>query len=480
MTAKPPGALVGTRWPPTPKEPENVKEYDVIVLGGGTAGSAAASAAHAAGARTAMFNDGELGGLCILRGCMPTKTLLHSAHTAHHGRHPQAAGVRTRLEGVDFREVMANKDLKVERFQRAKIGGIQRGGYEVIDARARFVGPDTVEAGGTSYRFTSGAVIATGSVPTVPPIAGLEKTPYLTSDDVMKLEELPGSVMVMGTGAVGLELSQFFARMGAETVVFSRRRVFLGIDPLLADEMERVADDEPGMELVQPECPVRVSGDETRVEAEMESGRVYHADKLVVATGRRPALDEMGLEAAGVEVENEGRRVTAGADARTSNPRIFVAGDASGRQLLLHVANWEGRVAGLNAAGAPGDHRVEQRLNLAVVFTDPPMASLGLTEAEAWEAGHAVISAYVRFPETGRAITQDVQHGVCKLVADRERGEIIGAQILGPRADDLIHSIAAIMYYRGTAADMLQMPWYHPTLSEVMLGLARNLNGQTV
>jgi len=450
----------------------------VLVLGGGTAGTAAAAAAHGAGARTALFNNGELGGLCILRGCMPTKTMLHSAHAAHHARHSPAAGVETRLEGVDFRQVMANKDLKVERFKRAKIGGIEKAGYEVIDARASFAGPDTVAAGRERYRFTSGAVIATGSVTTVPDIAGLDQTPYLTSDDVMRLEQLPDSVMVMGTGAVGLELSQFFARMGSQVVVFSRRRVFQTIDPLLADEMEDVAADEPRLELVQPDCPVRVSGDATRVEAELADGRLHHADKLVVATGRRAALDGLGLAQAGVGVEDDGLRITAGADMRTTNPRIYVAGDATGRQLLLHVANWEGRAAGLNAARVPGEHLVEQRLNLVVVFTDPPMASLGLSESEATAAGHEVITAHVDFPRTGRAITQDVQHGVCKLVADRERGEILGAQILGPRADDLIHSLAAIMYYRGTAADMLKMPWYHPTLSEVLPGLARELNGR--
>lgn len=450
-----------------------MKEYDVIVLGGGTAGTAAASAACSAGARTVMFNDGELGGLCILRGCMPTKTMLHSAHTAHHARHSNTPGVTTCLEGVDFRAVMANKDLKVERFQRAKVDGIARDGYEIVDARVRFSGRDTVEAGGQRYRFTSGAVIATGSVPTIPPIRGLDDTPYLTSDEVMELEELPESVIVLGTGAVGLELSQFFARMGTRTTAFSRRRVFESVDPLLAEEMEKVAADEPRLELLQPVCPVKLAGDAERVDATLEDGRVFHADKLIVATGRRPAVDDLGLDEAGVEVA--GSRVIAGPDARTTNPRVFVAGDASGHRLLLHVANWEGRVAGLNAADAKGNHRVEQRLDLWVIFTDPPMASMGVTQAEALASGRDVLTAHVRFPETGRAITQEVRHGVCKLVADRQRGEVLGAQILGPRADDIIHSIGSILYYRGTVSDMLEMPWYHPTLSEVLLGLARDI-----
>ena len=154
-----------------------MKTYDVVVVGGGTAGTAAAHAAHAAGVRTVMFNDGELGGLCILRGCMPTKTMLHSAHVVHDAVHHGARGVGTAELPVTFAEVMANKDAKVARFVRAKLASIETGGYEVIDARARFIGPDTVEAGGETYRFAKGAVLAAGSISNVPPIPGIEDVP---------------------------------------------------------------------------------------------------------------------------------------------------------------------------------------------------------------------------------------------------------------------------------------------------------------
>ncbi|MHC4814822.1 MAG: dihydrolipoyl dehydrogenase, partial [Planctomycetota bacterium] len=154
------------------------------------------------------------------------------------------------------------------------------------------------------------------------------------------------------------------------------------------------------------------------------------------------------------------------------------AGDASGSRLLLHVANWEGEVAGLGAAQVEGEHRVEQRLHMTVVFTDPPLATIGMTEKQAQEQGIDVITARAFFPETGRAITMDVQHGVWKVVARKDTGEILGSQILGPRADDICHTIAAVMYYHGTAADLLKMPWYHPTVTEVLLSLARELDTQ--
>ena len=450
-----------------------MRSYDVLVLGGGTAGTAAAEAARLAGARVAMFNDGELGGLCILRGCMPSKTLLHTAHLVHAAGHSTTDGVRLKGAEVDFAAVMANKDAKVARFKRAKLAGIERGGYEVIDARARFTGPDTVEAGGESYRFTGGAVIATGSEPSIPAIPGLEQVPYLTSDDVMRLAARPASLLALGSGAVGLELCQFLARLGTRVTLVSRRRVCEKVDPVLADEMEKVLKDEPGFELIQPARPVAARSRAGDVELELEGGRRVTGEALLVATGRRALLDGLGLSEAGVETRDG--RVVCGDDMRTSNRRVFVAGDATGEEMILHVASREGSVAGRNAAVEESVERVDRRLDMRVVFTDPPLATLGLTERQAASEGRAVVTAQIFFPETGRAITMDVRHGLCKLVADRERGEILGAQILGPRADDLIHTLAALLHYRGTASDMLSIPWYHPTLSEVFLSLARGI-----
>jgi len=453
-----------------------MQSYDVLVLGGGTAGTAAASAASAAGARVAVFNDGELGGLCILRGCMPTKTMLHAAHLAHEARHSPTPGVSAAGVQIDFAAVMANKDAKVARFKRAKVDSIEAGDYELIDARARFTGPDTLEAGGKSYRFERGAVIACGSVPSAPPIPGLEDVPYWNSDDVMALTEAPASIAVIGSGAIGLELAQFLARMGTQVTLLSRRRVFTDAGPLIADEMEGALRAEPNFELLAPCTPERIARDGDGVALTLPEGRVVRAQALLIATGREPAVDGLGLEAAGVELV--GRRLHADRSLRTTNPRVTVAGDATGDRLLLHVANWEGRVAGLNAYDREAQHEVETRLHMTAVFTDPPLATVGVTEAEAQAEGREVVSASVRFPETGRAITQDTQHGACVLVADAHSGELLGAQVLGPRADDIVHTLGAILYYRGSARDMLAMPWYHPTLSEVLLSLARQLDAQ--
>ena len=453
-----------------------MKNYDIVVLGGGSAGTAAARTAVEKGASVVMFNDGELGGLCILRGCMPTKTMLHAAHLVHDAKHSKTPGVKAQGVSIDFASVMENKDAKVARFKAAKLRGIEGGGYEVVNARARFTGPDTVEAGGETYKFAKGAIIATGSVITIPPIPGLDEVPYLTSDDVMALKERPASCIVLGTGAIGLELGQFMARMESQVTVISRRKVFTDVDPLVVEEMEAAMADEPNLKLVQPLASVAVSKTQTGIRVTTADGAQHEAEVLIVATGRKAAHEGLGLEAAGVKTERG--VVFCGRDMRTSNPKIFAAGDASGERLLLHVANWEGRVAVLNAIEGASNHQVEDRLHMAVVFTEPCLATLGMTAAEAEAAGVEVLKASARWAETGRAITQDVAHGVCILVAEKDSGEVVGAQILGPRADDLIHEISALMYFHGTVEHMLELPWYHPTLSEVFLSLAREIQSQ--
>lgn len=456
-----------------------MQDYDVLILGGGTAGTAAAKTAAQTGARVAMFNDGELGGLCILRGCMPTKTMLHAAHLRHEAEHHRTPGIEHASLGADFAAVMRNKDVKVKRFKNAKLSAIENGGYEVIDARARFTGPDTVEANGLDYRFTKGAVIAVGSVITMPPIPGLEEVPFWNSDDIMALTEQPESVAVIGSGAIGLELAQFLSRMGTRVELISRRPVFADWGASIVEETALALDEEPNFTNHAPGTPVamRKSDDGVEVDIETESGtKTIHAKHLLMAAGRRAAVDGLALDLAGVEIERG--QVKAGPDMRTTNPKVFVAGDASGERLLLHVANWEGAAAGKGAAGVAEVPHVERRLNMGVVFTDPPLATVGMTEAQAKAEGLDVLVAESRMSQTGRAITMDVAHGVMRLVASAGSGEILGAQILGPRADDIIHAVSAVMYYRGTAKDMLEMPWYHPTLSEVLIGLAREIHAQ--
>jgi pyruvate/2-oxoglutarate dehydrogenase complex dihydrolipoamide dehydrogenase (E3) component len=410
--------------------------YDVIVLGGGSAGTSAAAAATAGGARTLMINDGELGGLCILRGCMPTKAMLASAHALHEARHTEPFGVR--LEGdlvPDFDRIMERKAGQVERFQRAKIRGVESQEYEVLFGRARFAAGGGVEVDGR--KLTGGAyVIATGSVPSMLPIPGLERVPVLTSDDVMRLTSQPRALLVQGAGPIGLEMAQFFARIGTRVLLVNRSPLLSHFDADCGEELGRALGEEENLDLAIPGRIDRLEPNGSGLVASVRAGGEsfeYEADGLLMATGSHQ---------------------------------------------ILHLANQEGAVAGHNAAGADPEELMDYRLEMAVVFTDPPFARVGATVDEARLEGWDVVTGSVRFPETGRAITMSVRHGLWKLYACRETGEILGSSILGPRADDLIHLIATLMAYRANVSRIFELPWYHPTLSEVILNIARDVQTQ--
>jgi dihydrolipoamide dehydrogenase len=458
-------------------------DYDVIVLGGGSAGTSAGRAAVMAGARTAVVNDGELGGLCILRGCMPTKAMLASAHAAHEARHTEPLGVD--LEGrvvPRFDRIMARKDRLVARFKRAKVASVEAQDYDLLSGRATFEPGGGLAVDGrvlTARRY----VIATGSVPRVPPVPGLDGVPYLTSDDVMKLKSPPASLVVYGGGFIGLELAQFFARIGTEVLLVVRSPLLHHYDLECGAELARALSSEPRLELAVPAVLARVersgSGVRVRIESEGQT-RERRADALLVATGRRAALDGLGLDQVGLAPPGE--CLSHDAAMRTENPDIFVAGDATGAFQILHLANQEGTVAGHNAAAGSPERVMDYRLKMSVVFTDPPFAHVGLTEAGVEEErarGREVCTSTVAFPQTGRAITLEVEHGLWKLVIERASCEILGSAILGPRADDLIHLVSLMMHYRGTVHDIPRLPWYHPTLSEVMINLGRDLAEKT-
>lgn len=450
-------------------------DYDVLVLGGGSAGTAAAATAAQAGARTAMINDGELGGLCILRGCMPTKTMLASTHLLHEFTQATPLGVHVAPDAVthDFRAIMARKDQLVARFARAKIAGIENGGYEVIDARGTFVDAHTIELG--DRRVTANRlVLATGSVPIIRDIPGIDGVRLLTSDTLMTLTEPPASLLVHGAGPIGLEFAEFFARLGIRTVLVNRSVPLSKIDPDLSAEFARVCDAQENLTVVAPAHLAKFTPTSDGFRATLETAdgtEEVECAAYLCALGRRAAVDGLHVESIGVEMD--GATIVHDSHMRTTADNIYVAGDATNTYQILHIANQEARVAGHNAAVGRDERTMDYRLRISVVFTDPPVATLGMTAAEAEQAGHDVVAPSKRFAEQGRAITMGVEHGLLKLVVDRATGEMLGCQMLGPRADDLIHIPAAVMAHHGTAQDLRDLPWYHPTLAEAFVEVAR-------
>ncbi len=462
------------------------QEYDVIVIGIGSAGSRAAKLAHDAGATVLALEGGEeLGGLCILRGCMPTKTLLETGHRVHDARDGERFGFTTTEPVINFPAQMERMRSLVARFKRAKVGSIENGGYELVRARPRFTSPNTIDVDGTEIRGKS-FVIATGSVVSpfhfeVPP-----EVRVLDSDDMFLLEEAPKSALVVGGGAVGLEFAQWLARMGSAITLSNRSDLLWRNDVEIGAELTAA---------LACEMDVRIPSTITAVEA-LPDGRArvtlasdgapdhtFEVDWILNGTGRIPAVDGLEIDKAGIEADSRGR-IGVSETLQTSQSHIFIAGDASGRSAILHEANMEGNLAGRNALRACGLENGEMEdwdlsvPHVEAIFSDPPFASVGLGPTHLEAAGPEYITATKRFPEQGRGIVMGAQHGLARLSCDPKTGRILGCQILGPRADDLIHIPTTVMAYRGTAQDMVRLPWYHPTLSEAFIELARELAGQ--
>lgn len=456
------------------------ESYDVVVIGVGSAGSRAASQAHDAGAKVlAVEGAEELGGLCILRGCMPTKTLLETAHRLHDIRDAGRFGIEVGEPSIDFPAQMERMRQLVARFQRAKVGGLESAGYELRRARARFLDPHTLDVGGQRVDAKA-VVISTGSV--VRPFphevpAGV----LLDSDDMFKLEAPPESVLVDGAGAVGLEFAQWLARMGSRVVLTSRSAWFHRWDPELGEELAAAFGEEM---TVRPSAPIQSvqpceAGARVTLKLPDGSAEVHEVSRILNATGRIPAVEGLGLESAGLTLDD----ITGvGLDQRTqAQPHIFVAGDTTAQRAILHEANLEGIVAGKNAAAvARGEDPVERYDDttppMEVIFSDPAVAKVGRTPLELQEQGVAFKAARKDFPRQGRGIVMGAQHGFVRLVAEPDGGEVLGCQIFGARADDLIHIPTTVMRFGGTVRQMATIPWYHPTLSEAFIEVCRELS----
>ena len=411
-------------------------DTDICILGAGSAGLSVAAGAALLGARTVLIEPGAMGGDCLNTGCVPSKALLASAKAAVAHRHAGALGLRAQAPEVDFKAVhdhvhgviagIAPQDT-VERFE-----GM---GVTVLRERGRFTGPRELEAGATrvsARRF----VIATGSAPLVPPIPGLEATPYLTNETVFGLRELPRHLIIIGGGPIGCELGQAFCRLGARVTVLEQAEILPKDDPELVDILRDRLRAE-GLELREG---ARVTGVESAgegVSVTVESGGAterIEGSALLLAAGRRPVVGDLGLEAAGIAHGRAGIEVDA--RLRTTNPKVFAAGDVVGGYPYTHMASHHAVVVIKNALfRLPA--KVETRAVPWVTYTDPELAQVGLPEAAARRAHGAIRVLRWPFAENDRARAERSAEGLVKVIAS-PRGRVLGASILGAQAGELI------------------------------------------
>ena len=453
--------------------------HDVIIIGGGSAGYAAARTARAEGADVGIIDHGPLGGLCILRGCMPTKTMLRSSdvmslmtRAAEFGLHPVSAR-------ADLSAILDRKDRLIKEFADDRVRALRDARFTLYEERAAFRSPYEVQTG--AHALTAKAfILSTGSVVARPPIPGLDEVGYLTSDDALELRDLPPSMLVLGGGAVALELAQFFHRLGTRVTLMQRSaHVMSQGDEDLARPVEARFREE-GMTVLTHTRLHRLTRNGTRTIAHVTHDgkeKDVAADRVLLALGRRPNIDGLNLEAAQVEVQRG--QVVVDDAMRTSQPHVYAVGDVNGLHEIVHVAIQQGEIAGWNACRPPSaSRRYDDRLRTQVVFTDPQIASVGLSEKECLDRGIPYHRASYPFNDHGKAMTLGETHGHVKLLASPDDGQILGAHVVGPEASELIHELIAVMYYHGTVHDLVRMPHYHPTLSEIVTYPAEELADQ--
>ncbi len=450
-----------------PHMPE--RRHDVVVIGGGSAGYAAARTARDAGADVAIVDQGPLGGLCILRGCMPTKTFLQSSEIMAIMKRAREFGLAPVTARADLSAIVDRKNRLVQEFADYRIASLRDPRFTLYESRAEFISPHDIIAGAVRIRGQV-FVIATGSNARDVSVPGLEEADYQTSDSILDLRQPPISLLVLGAGPVAVELGQFFARIGTKVTILQRSATLLSnMDEEVGRALEASFREE-GIEVVTDMSLQRVTSTAVEKTVHFTKDGVIQArsaETILQALGRRPNLKGLGLEVAGVKVVDG--RLTVGPDMRTSQSHIFAVGDVNDLTPIVHLAIQQGEIAAFNATH-PHEHArmIDHRLDAEAVFTEPQVAVAGVSERQCREQAVPYLAASYPFADHGKAMCMGAAHGFIKLLCRPDSGVLLGAQIVGPHAAELIHELIAVMYFHGTAQDLLRIPHYHPTLAEIV------------
>ncbi|WP_153397426.1 mycothione reductase [Ornithinicoccus halotolerans] len=459
--------------------------YDLVIIGSGSGNSLVTP--DFAGRRVAVVERGIFGGTCLNVGCIPTKMFVYAAEVATTVREASRYGVDATLDGVRWRDirdrVFGRIDPISEAGRRYRVEGPDTTAYL---GQATFTGPRELEVEitdgsgqhevGSRHRVTADQVVlATGSRPEIPPVVAGSGVPYHTSDTVMRIEDLPDSVVIVGGGFIGAEFAHVFSALGVRVTMLTRGAHLLRqLDGEISERFTALARTQWDVRSGVTVRRVRRAGAEVVVE--LEGAEPATGDLLLVATGRRPNSDGMGLDAAGVAVREDGR-VAVDEYGRTTAEGVWALGDVSAPYQLKHLANHEARVVAHNLAHPERLRRFDHRYVPAAVFTHPQLATVGLTEGQARAAGHDVSVSVQSYGDTAYGWAMEDSTGVAKLVGDRRTGQLLGAHLMGPHASSLIQPLIQAMSFGQRAHDVARGQfWIHPALAEVaenaLLGLA--------
>ncbi len=450
-----------------------MKKFDLIVLGGGTAGMNLIYPLTEEGWNVALVESGYIGGTCINVGCIPSKTLISSGRVMQMVREAEKWGVRTGLPQADWPAMVDRKEQLVGKIRGRGYKNVERNEHITFyEGSAVFTAPGTVEVNGEALSADK-IVIATGARTKVPPVPGLDELDYLTSTSVMEIEKLSKSMIILGGGIIALEFSQLFSRLGVEVTIVQRgSRLAPNLDPDISDEVRRILEDE-GVN-VNTDTEISSAGREAEamyVIDETEGGpERYMADQILVATGRAPNTDMLDLEKAGVKTNGKGY-IEVDEAFKTSTEGIYAIGDVIGGMMFTHKAWHDATLLSRHLSGGEVIS-AENRLIPFAVFTEPEIAGIGLDQVSAVEAGYKVKVHQYPFRFQGRARAMEKYGGFIKMTVEQESGKILGAHIIGPEAGELIHELITAMHFKATVQDIKEMMHVHPTLSEAIINTA--------
>jgi mercuric reductase len=450
------------------KAPGGGETLHVAVIGSGGAAMAAALKAAERGARVTLVERGTIGGTCVNVGCVPSKIMIRAAHVAHLRRaSPFDGGIAASTPVIDRTRLLAQQQARVDELRHAKYESILAGNpaISVLRGEARFKDPRhlviRLDEGGERERDFDRCLVATGAQPTVPPIPGLEHTPFWASTEALASDAIPPRLAVIGSSVVAVELAQAFARLGSQVTVLARHALFSRDDPAIGEAVTAALRAE-GITVLEHTQARRVDHADGEFVLATDRGEL-RADRLLVATGRSPDTQRLALDAAGVTVDAQGA-IVVDAALRTSVPNIYAAGDCTDQPQFVYVAASAGTRAAINMTG--GEAALDLSAMPAVVFTDPQVATVGLTETEARAKGLEVDTRTLALDHVPRALANFDTRGFIKLVAEAGSGRLLGVQAVCPEAGELIQSAALALRARMTVHDLADQLFPYLTLVE--------------
>ncbi len=438
---------------------EKSHDYDLVVIGSGSAAFAAAIRATDSGARVALMESNVVGGTCVNVGCVPSKAMLAPADAYFRAGHHPFSGIETSANGFDLGAMVDSKAELVDQLREEKYLDLAREyGFTICRGRAEFVDAETIECGGERIRARA-YLIATGASPSVPPIDGLKDAGYLTSTTALELRQPPKSMAVIGANAIGLEMGQLFMRLGTKvTFLEAMPRITPLEEPEVSEVMEHILNEEGANVLTGVKIASAARQGQKRVVTYQQGGDTKHleVDQILVATGRRPNTDGLGLEKAGIELTERGA-IKVDDHLRTTNPKVFAAGDVTGHPQFVYVAAYEGNLAARNALEGE-ELRVDFTSVPRVIFTSPTVASAGLTDEQANAQGIECECRVLPLSAVPRALVNRDTRGFVKIVAEQATGRIIGATAVADGAGDVIQAAVYAIKF-GLTTDEVAATW---------------------